>query len=501
MQFNQLIKARKSVRGYQNKPVPREVIEAIIEVAKWAPSSMNTQPWHVHVVTGEPLERIRKGNTDNMVAGIPPKRDFPMKESYEGVHRKRQIDVAVQLFEAMGIERDDKNRRTDWVMRGFRQFDAPVSLVLTYDKYLEPAAISQFDLGAFSHAIVLAAWEQGLGCVINGQGIMQSSVVREHAGIPDDQNIMICIALGYPDESFVANSVKSVRADNATFVRYVGFDEATHTKNRKILMSSELLETFHDGIATLTINRPQSRNSMTTEVMQGLSEAMPRLANDPSVRLVVLTGAGGAFCAGGDVKGFVNKEPGSANSLPFEQNVNLLRASMEVSRWLHEMPKPTLAVISGPAAGAGLSLALACDMRIAADDAKLTTAFSKIGLSGDFGGSYFLNLLVGAAKAREMYFTGEVVLGAQAALIGLVNRSVPKDQLAQAAHAWALELAALPTLAIGYMKRNLNAGLRGSLSEVLDLEAIHMIRTFETEDHKAAAIAFVEKKSPRFQGH
>lgn len=266
-------------------------------------------------------------------------------------------------------------------------------------------------------------------------------------------------------------------------------------------MSSELLETFHDGIATLTINRPQSRNSMTTEVMKGLSEAMPRLANDPAVRLVVLTGAGGAFCAGGDVKGFVNKEPGSANSLPFEQNVNLLRASMEVSRWLHEMPKPTLAVISGPAAGAGLSLALACDLRIAADDAKLTTAFSKIGLSGDFGGSYFLNLLVGAAKAREMYFTGEVVLGAQAALIGLVNRSVPKDQLAQAAQAWALELAALPTLAIGYMKRNLNAGLRGSLSEVLDLEAIHMIRTFETEDHKAAAIAFVEKKSPRFQGH
>jgi len=266
-------------------------------------------------------------------------------------------------------------------------------------------------------------------------------------------------------------------------------------------MSSELLETFHDGIATLTINRPQSRNSMTTEVMQGLSEAMPRLANDPAVRLVVLTGAGGAFCAGGDVKGFVNKEPGSANSLPFEQNVNLLRASMEVSRWLHEMPKPTLAVISGPAAGAGLSLALACDLRIAADDAKLTTAFSKIGLSGDFGGSYFLNHLVGAAKAREMYFTGEVVLGAQAVLIGLVNRSVPKDQLAQAAQAWALELAALPTLAIGYMKRNLNAGLRGSLSEVLDLEAIHMIRTFETEDHKAAAIAFVEKKLPRFQGH
>jgi len=225
MQFSQLIKARKSIRGYLQKPVPRDVIEEIIEVAKWAPSSMNTQPWHVHAVTGEVLDRIRKGNSDNMIAGVPPKRDFPMKEAYEGVHRRRQIDVAVQLFDAMGIARDDKVRRTDWVMRGFRQFDAPVSLVLTYDKYLEPAAISQFDLGAFSHAIVLAAWERGLGCVINGQGIMQSKVVREIAGIPDDQNIMICIAMGYPDPSFVANDVKSVREDNATFVRYVGFDE------------------------------------------------------------------------------------------------------------------------------------------------------------------------------------------------------------------------------------------------------------------------------------
>ena len=223
MEFSELIKARKSVRGYQQKPVPREVIEEIIAVAKWSPSSMNTQPWHVHVVTGEPLDRIRRGNTDNMVKGVPPKRDFPMKESYEGIHRKRQVDIAIQLFDVMGITRDDKERRTDWVMRGFRQFDAPVSLVLTYDKYLEPAAISQFDLGALSHAIVLAAWERGLGTVINGQGIMQSAVVREHAGIPDDQNIMICIALGYPDEDFVANNVKSVREDEANFVRYVGF--------------------------------------------------------------------------------------------------------------------------------------------------------------------------------------------------------------------------------------------------------------------------------------
>ncbi|MDN5251248.1 nitroreductase [Betaproteobacteria bacterium LSUCC0117] len=225
MTFSELIKARRSVRGYRPDPVPREVIEEIISVAKWAPSSMNTQPWHVHVVTGEPLDNIRRGNTENMLAGVPPKREFPMRESYEGIHRKRQVEVAVQLFDAMGIAREDTERRTDWVMRGFRQFDAPVSLVLTYDKYLEPAAISQFDLGAFSHAIVLAAWERGLGCVINGQGIMQSHVVRTHAQIPDDQVIMICIAMGYPDDSFVANDVKSRREDNKNFVRYVGFDD------------------------------------------------------------------------------------------------------------------------------------------------------------------------------------------------------------------------------------------------------------------------------------
>ena len=224
MEFSELIKARKSIRGYQQKPVPRALIEEIIEVAKWSPSSMNTQPWHVHVVTGEPLERIRQGNTENMLKGVPPKRDFAMKETYEGVHRQRQVDIAVQLFDVMGIARDDKARRTDWVMRGFRQFDAPVSLVLTYDKYLEPAAISQFDLGALSHALVLAAWERGLGSVINGQGIMQSAVVRQHAGIPDDQHIMICIAMGYPDEDFVANHVKSVREAQDKFVRFVGFE-------------------------------------------------------------------------------------------------------------------------------------------------------------------------------------------------------------------------------------------------------------------------------------
>jgi 2-(1,2-epoxy-1,2-dihydrophenyl)acetyl-CoA isomerase len=266
------------------------------------------------------------------------------------------------------------------------------------------------------------------------------------------------------------------------------------------MMTPELEETFVDGIATLTLNRPASRNALTPEILFELAQAMPRLAQDPAVRLVMLTGKGGAFCAGGDVKGFANRAADSSKAPTFEQSAQMLRARMEVSRWLHEMPKPTLAVITGPAAGAGLSLALACDMRIAADEAKLTTAFSKVGLSGDFGGSYFLTQILGAAKAREMYFTAEVILGKEAARIGLVNRSVPADQLAQAAADYARELASLPTIAVGYMKRNLNAAMQNSLSEVLDLEATHMIRTFETHDHKAAAVAFVEKRAPKFEG-
>ena len=266
-------------------------------------------------------------------------------------------------------------------------------------------------------------------------------------------------------------------------------------------MTQHLLETIDNGIATLTMNRPEARNALSAEMMAALAEAMPRLAQDAAVRLVVLTGAGKAFCAGGDVKGFAARNAAGAQaSQSFDHKVTNLRARMEVSRWLHEMPKPTLAVIPGAAAGAGLSLALACDLRIAADDAKFTTAFAKIGLSGDFGGSYFLSHLVGAAKARELYFSGRLVRADEALAIGMIDRMVSSADLPRAASAWAAELAALPTVAVGYMKRNLNVALRGSLADVLDSEAIHMVRTFETEDHKASASAFVEKRAPEFKG-
>ena len=224
MDYNDIVHERRSIRGYQQKPVPRELIEEIIDLAKRAPSSMNTQPWHFHVITGEPLERIRKGNTEKMMSGSAVDREIKMNHGYEGPHRERQIEIAVQLFEAMGIARDDKPNRLDWVMRGFRQFDAPVSIVITVDKALADDTIAHFDCGAATYGLVLAAWSKGLGSVINGQGIMQSSVVRENANIPEDEVIMTCVAMGYPSDEFVANDVKSRRVANEQVASFVGFD-------------------------------------------------------------------------------------------------------------------------------------------------------------------------------------------------------------------------------------------------------------------------------------
>ncbi len=223
MDYEEIAQARRSIRGYKPDPIPRAVLEEIIHIAKQAPSSMNTQPWHFHVLTGEPLERIRKGNTEKMMAGSAVDREIKLNHGYEGPHRERQIEIAVQLFEAMGIARDDKERRMDWVMRGFRQFDAPVSIVITVDKALADDTIAHFDCGAATYGLVLAAWSKGIGSVINGQGIMQSSVVRENAMIPDDQVIMTCVAMGYPDETFVANDVKSRRTPNDKVASFIGF--------------------------------------------------------------------------------------------------------------------------------------------------------------------------------------------------------------------------------------------------------------------------------------
>ncbi|WP_197423574.1 nitroreductase [Novosphingobium sp. CCH12-A3] len=224
LSYDEVVLGRRSIRGYLDKPVPRALIEEILALAMRAPSSMNTQPWHFHVVTGESLNQIRQGNTERILAGEPDSREFRKGNPFAGVHRDRQVEVAKQLFGAMGIARDDAPARQDWVLRGFRQFDAPVCVIVTYDRELSGSDDTAFDCGAVTTALVNAAWSRGLGCVINSQGIMQSPVVREHAGIPDDHVIMKAVALGWPDPEFPANAVVSKRKSVEEAARFVGFD-------------------------------------------------------------------------------------------------------------------------------------------------------------------------------------------------------------------------------------------------------------------------------------
>lgn len=225
MDFDEVILSRRSIRGYLDKPVPRPLIEEVLALALRAPSSMNTQPWHLHIVTGAPLDRIRAGNTERILAGEPDSREFRRGSAFAGVHRERQVGVAKQLFAAMGIAREDAEGRQDWVLRGFRQFDAPVCVIVAYDRALGDSDDTAFDCGALTTALVNAAWSRGLGCVINSQGIMQSPVVREHAGIPDDQVILKAIAMGWPDAAFPANAVYPDRRGVAEVARFIGFND------------------------------------------------------------------------------------------------------------------------------------------------------------------------------------------------------------------------------------------------------------------------------------
>ena len=223
MNYDDVVLGRRSIRGYQDKAVTQKLIEEILALAMRSPSSMNTQPWNFTVVSGDVLDKIRAGNTERNLAGVPHSREFRIGKAFEGQHRERQVGVAKQLFAAMGIAREDKAARQDWVLRGFRQFDAPVCVIITYDRELADSDDTAFDCGAVTTALVNAAWSRGLGAVINSQGIMQSPVVREHAGIADDQVIMKAVALGWPDDSFPANAVVSERKSVAEAARFVGF--------------------------------------------------------------------------------------------------------------------------------------------------------------------------------------------------------------------------------------------------------------------------------------
>jgi 2-(1,2-epoxy-1,2-dihydrophenyl)acetyl-CoA isomerase len=252
-------------------------------------------------------------------------------------------------------------------------------------------------------------------------------------------------------------------------------------------------------------------NAMGGELMPLLAKHLRESATDPEVRCVVLTGNGRAFCAGGDVKAMANRSNilggdngSSAPTSPsgiFAASVQQLRQSQrETSGMLHTMPKVTIAAVNGFAVGAGLSLALACDLRIASDQAKFGTAFRNVGFSGDFGGSYFLQKLVGSEKARYLYFTGEIIPAEQAHTLGLCSKVVPHDELEAETMKLADHIASGPTLAYARMKENLVRGESSDYQTLLDQEAVNMILSGQTRDHMEAARAFVEKRQPTFSG-
>jgi len=261
-------------------------------------------------------------------------------------------------------------------------------------------------------------------------------------------------------------------------------------------MNDMVLQKLEDGLLTITMNRPDRKNALNPEMVAGLVEAARRAADDPEVRAVLFKGAGGSFCVGGDVKAMAaGRAP-----LPFEVKMANLRRGMEVSRILHQMPKPVVAQLDGAAAGAGLSMALSCDLRVASESCKITTAFAKVGFSGDYGGTYFLTQLLGSARARELYLTSPVLTAREAHAIGMVTKVVPDAEIDAAAHELAMSLAQGPSIALGFIKRNINNAEHLPLEDCFDGEAIHHTRCSDTEDHKEAAKAFVEKRKPAFKG-
>jgi 2-(1,2-epoxy-1,2-dihydrophenyl)acetyl-CoA isomerase len=257
----------------------------------------------------------------------------------------------------------------------------------------------------------------------------------------------------------------------------------------------DLLEAIEDGVARLTLNRPDRLNAFSPPMLSALAEALPRLGSDGNVGAIVITGAGRGFCAGGDVKTMADRA-----SQGFEERVEGLRRMHQLPLLMRTLPRVVIGMINGPAVGAGMGLALACDLRIAGRSARFGTGFAGVGYSGDFGGSWTLTRLVGTAKARELYFLGDIVDSAAALSLGMVNRVVEDEALLDETMALARHIADGPRIAYGYMKRNLFAAETEPFAAALEMEAVHQARTAMTEDHLEAARAFVEKRRPAFSG-
>jgi 2-(1,2-epoxy-1,2-dihydrophenyl)acetyl-CoA isomerase len=254
-----------------------------------------------------------------------------------------------------------------------------------------------------------------------------------------------------------------------------------------------------DRIAILTLNRPERLNAMSEGMMRTAISHLQRCATDSDVGAVLLTGAGRGFCAGGDVS-TMGGAGGGAAPRTYEEYVDWQRGIQEWARLLFEIPKVTIAAVNGPAAGAGLGIALSCDLCFASDRARFGTAFAKVGFGGDFGTTWQLTRRVGAAKAKELFFLADVIGAEEAARIGLVNRVLAHDTFADEVRQIARRIAHGPLVSYRYMKENVNLSLTGDFRTLLDREAMTHLRCGQTEDHREGVAAFLEKREPRFRG-
>ena len=223
MDVVEAIRSRKSIRGYKPDPVPEEILREILDIALRAPSGLNAQTWEITVVTGKVLENIKHGNMEMLISGATPSPEVE-PEPYQGKYRQRQVDLAIQIFKLMDIAREDKEKRAEWLQRGFRFFDAPAAIILSVDRSIAEAKLHRLDLGALAQTICLTALNYGLGTCIEDQGVMFPEVVRKFTGIPESKRLVIGIAIGYPDWGFPANKLQSTREPMESVVTWCGFD-------------------------------------------------------------------------------------------------------------------------------------------------------------------------------------------------------------------------------------------------------------------------------------
>jgi enoyl-CoA hydratase/carnithine racemase len=250
------------------------------------------------------------------------------------------------------------------------------------------------------------------------------------------------------------------------------------------------------AVGTVTINRPDKLNAFAGRMRQDAAAALHELREDPAIRVIVVTGAGRAFCAGADIA-YMRQLLESGDTEAFTA---LVEAGRAVVTAIRETPKPVIASVNGPAAGGGANLALACDIRIASDRAAIGQTFSRIGLHPDWGGTYLLPRLVGPARALELFFSGEMVSAPEAERLGLFSRVVPHERLRAETAALAATLAERPPLALALAKQAVYASEGRSLAEMLDLELQHQLRCFASRDAREGFAAFLEKRPPSFQG-